>query len=133
MLKKIMCLVLCAAMLVSVALFTACGDYEEPEDKGTVPTTLSIVGITEESTKEEDIRAVEAAINEITKARYKIAINLTLVTMDEYYDLIDERVKTANYYKNVDAAILNYNNYMKQKAESAAAAIQSSKTQRRNG
>ena len=131
MLKKIMCLVLCAAMLVSVALFTACGDYEEPEDKGTVPTTLSIVGITEESTKEEDIRAVEAAINEITKARYKIAINLTLVTMDEYYDLIDERVKTANYYKNVDAAILNYNNYMKQKAESAAAAIQSSKNSKK--
>lgn len=131
MLKKIMCLVLCAAMLVSVALFTACGDYEEPEDKGTVPTTLSIVGITEESTKEEDIRAVEAAINEITKARYKIAINLTLVTMDEYYDLIDERVKTANYYKNVDAAILNYNNYMKQKTESAAAAIQSSKNSKK--
>ena len=84
MLKKIMCLVLCAAMLVSVVLFTACGDYVETEEKGTVPTTLSIVGITEESTKEEDVRAVEAAINEITKARYKIAINLTLVTMDEY-------------------------------------------------
>ena len=51
MLKKIMCLVLCAAMLVSVVLFTACGDYVETEEKGTVPTTLSIVGITEGSTK----------------------------------------------------------------------------------
>lgn len=131
MLKKIMSLVLCAVMLIGTALFTACGDYVEPEENGTIPTTLSIVGITEESTKEEDIRAVEAAINKITKARYKIAIDLTLVTEDEYYDLVEERVKTAEYYKNVDAAILNYNNYMKQKAESAAAAIQSSKNSKK--
>ena len=128
MLKKIISLVLCFAMLACAVLFTACGEYEEEEkEPGTVPTTISIVGITEESTKKEDVAAVEAALNEITKARYKIAVNLTLVTLDEYYDLVDERIKTAIYYKNVDAAILNYNNYMTQQAKSSADAIQSSK------
>lgn len=131
MLKKIISLALCVAMLACAVLFTACGEYEEKEEPGTVPTTISIVGITEKSTKQEDIAAVEAALNEITKARYKIAINLTLVTMDEYYDLVDERIKTAEYYKNVDAAILNYNNYMTQKAKSSADAIQSSKNSKK--
>lgn len=126
MFKKVMCLILCFAMIASVVAFTACGEYEAEVTDSRLPTTLSLLGITEASTKPEDVKRVEDAINKITKARYETAIDLTLVTLDEYEELINAKVKEAEYYTNVDKAIKNYNSYVKNQAENSAASLQSS-------
>jgi hypothetical protein len=61
---------------------------------------------------------VEEALNEIFKARYKTKIDLTLVTKDEYMDLVKERIEIAEAYEIYDNAIAQYNSYIKQKANS---------------
>lgn len=122
--KKILCLGLAVLMLVSVFALTGCELFEKQENKESdsrLPTTLSLIGITEPSTKPEAIKAVEDAINEITMNKYKTKIDLVLVTEDEYYKIIDERVAEAEHNSNVDKAIAQYNKY----AERQAAALQS--------
>lgn len=120
--KKILCLVMAAAMLIGVFAMTGCSLFESNGETTTdsrLPTTLSIVGITEESTTPEAVQAVEDAINKITVAKYETKIDLTLVTRDEYYKLISDRVNEAKYNSTVDAAISQYNKYAEKQAAEA--------------
>ena len=99
---------------------TSCDETNENDTKDTVPTTVTLLGITEKSTTSEAIKAVEDAINKITKARYKTKVELKLVTEDEYLDLINKSIERAEYYKNYDAAVATYNSYMKNEANSVS-------------
>ena len=99
---------------------TSCDENNANETKDTVPTTVTLLGITEKSTTSEAIKAVEDAINKITKARYKTKVELKLVTEDEYFDLINKSIERAEYYKNYDAAVATYNSYMKNEANSVS-------------
>ena len=103
-----------------VVATTSCGsDESSSTSTGTtakVPTTLSFLGITSEETDPENVEMVEEALNEIFKARFKTKIDLTLVTEEEYMDLVKERIEIAEQYKVYDAAIAQYNAYIKQQA-----------------
>ena len=129
--KKILCAIIAFAMIFSVAVMSGCSLFESKEetsDNSRLPITLNIIGITEETTRPEDILAVQDAINEITVAKYETKIILTLVTEDEYYDLVKARCEEAEYYQNVDAAIAQYNKYAERQAaeqQSANAGSQS--------
>jgi hypothetical protein len=59
---------------------------------------------------------VEEALNEIFAARFKTKIDLTLVTEDEYMDLVEERIAIAKEYEVYDKAIAQYNAYIKNQA-----------------
>lgn len=109
MFKKAMCLVLAATMIFAAVLLTSCERKQETASAERLPATISVLGITSEETTPEAVAAVEKAINAQMGKLYKTHIDLKLVTADEYYALIKERVDLANYYKNLDTAINNYN------------------------
>ena len=115
MVKKLLCLILAAVMLFGVLAMTGCslfGEKKQDDSDDRLPTTLNFLGITEGSTTPEATAAVEEELNKILVARYKTKIKLTLVTEDEYYDLIDKRIAEKEHLDNIDSAILQYNKYM---------------------
>ncbi|MGN1095769.1 MAG: hypothetical protein ACI4QR_05220, partial [Eubacteriales bacterium] len=120
MLKKVLSLILCLCMCVAVVLTTAsCGKTSDSESSDTVvPTTMTLLGITSETTTPEAIQAVEDAINKILKARYKTKVELNFVTEDEYISLVKEKLDYAKYLAAYDNAIVVYNKYMKDQASS---------------
>ena len=120
MLKKILSLILCLCMCLGVvAATTSCSSGDSTTtSKSTVPTTLSLLGITSELTNQENVQMVEDALNDIFTARFKTKVDLTLVTEDEYMDLIQERIDIAEYYKKYDDSIAKYNAFIKKSANS---------------
>ena len=121
MLKKILSLTLCLCICFGVVFSaTSCGSSKDskPNSSSTarVPTTLSFLGITSEVTDQKNVEMVEEALNEIFAARFKTKIDLTLVTEDEYMALVEERIQLAEEYKLYDAAIAQYNSYIKKQA-----------------
>lgn len=125
MLKKIISLGLALIMLISVIVLASCAVENEEVTSSRLPITLNMVGITDERTTDEAIKSVEDAINTLTMAEFKTKINLTLVTQDEYYDLINERIEKAKHQLDVESAITQYNKYA-QKVANALSAQQSS-------
>ena len=120
MVKKLLCLILAAVMLFGVLAMTGCslfGEKKQDDSDDRLPTTLNFLGITEGSTTPEATAAVEEELNKILVARYKTKIKLTLVTEDEYYDLIDKRIAEKEHLDNIDSAILQYNKYMQDLAD----------------
>ena len=104
MLKKILSLTLCLCICLGVVFSaTSCGssgDNSTTSTTDTVPTTLSFLGITSEVTDQKNVEMVEKALNEIFAARFKTKLDLTLVTEDEYLDLVKERVYISAYFLN---------------------------------
>ena len=122
MLKKIISFVLAITMLFSVLIvLSGCETETEETVSSRLPITLNMVGITSEETTPEAVKAVEAAINVVTMNEFKTKINLTLVTEDQYYNLIQERIDAAEHQKNVSAAIEKYNRYAQTIANQLAA------------
>lgn len=109
MFKKITSLVLAAVMVMGVLCLASCGTTNQQSEDERLPVTISVLGITEESTTPEAVKAVEKAINNIMGASYSTHVSLTLVTKDEYVDLVKERAELANYNKQLDTAVNNYN------------------------
>ena len=124
MLKKILSLTLCLCICLGVVFSaTSCGssgDNSTTSTTDTVPTTLSFLGITSEVTDQKNVEMVEKALNEIFAARFKTKLDLTLVTEDEYLDLVKERIELAEYYQKYDDSIAQYNSYIKKQANSTA-------------
>ena len=128
MLKKILSLTLCLCICLGVVFSaTSCGSKEDTTSNtgstDAVPTTLSFLGVTSEVTSQENVQMVEDALNDIFSARYKTKIDLTLVTENEYMDLIKERVEQAEYWKKYDESIAQYNAYIKTKANQTGTGI----------
>ena len=116
--KKLLCLLLCALMLMSV-LLTSCGDEESTVSASDLAKTITMYVITETQvnyTPEEyeklsaaekaevdaaraQYEAVEEAINKITKSRYKTQLELHYYTEDQYYDVVAEKLENSAIYK----------------------------------
>jgi len=121
MLKKILSLILCLCICFGVVFSaTSCGSSEGNKNTSNstakVPTRLSFLGITSEETDPANVKMVEEALNEIFAARFKTKIDLTLVTEDQYMDLVKERIEIAKEYEVYDTAIAQYNAYIKKQA-----------------
>jgi len=119
MIKKVLCLALVAIMLCSVVMLTGCENTNTNASTERLPHTISVLGITSSETTPEAVKRVENAINAVMGATYSTHIDLTLVTADEYYDLVNERVKEAKYYTNLDSAVNKYNTAALSQASSA--------------
>ncbi|MBE6616615.1 MAG: hypothetical protein E7627_01535 [Ruminococcaceae bacterium] len=101
MTKKIICLLI--AMIMVLGMFAGCSNEEEEvtpgeetadtESSRRVAMTLSLWLPTDESTTEEAKALVEEAINKITQAKYNTAIELHLISRDEYKSVIDEKIE----------------------------------------
>ncbi len=93
--KKFMSLALLASLILSS--FTGCGaSTDDAEDAlaeaSTQTATITLTAITGDSTTEEAIAAVQAAMNKLTKSDYKTQVILQLKTEDEYVDFIESQV-----------------------------------------
>lgn len=108
--KRLTCLALCVLMLLSVFM-TACGDDAAAETTESA-MTLTMLVITEEQvyytdaeykalSAEEQKRvddvvaqydAVEAAINKITKAKYRTQLDIFYYTEEQYEDIVEEKL-----------------------------------------
>ena len=129
MFKKILCLTLAVAMLcVGVISMVGCEKANEEETER-VPMTLSVLGITSETTTPEAVKNVQDAINSIMDSLYSTHIELTLVTEDEYRDLIKERTELAEYYSTLDSSIDSYNKKLVNSAQSNGTSVMIGKWQ----
>jgi len=94
--KRAISLLLSVLMVFSVIGLTACSGEEEVLDFIQVldedARTITIYGVTEESTTEEAIAAVEERINLFTESIYNTHIILRLFTEDEYEQMLDETI-----------------------------------------
>ncbi|MBQ8257977.1 MAG: hypothetical protein IJY97_00295 [Clostridia bacterium] len=104
--KRIMSLILAFLMLSSV-LFTGCGVFGNGEttepptvggDLENYAVTLSMFVVCEQPVPEKTAKLVEDAFNKITKPNFKTQVKLHFATYDEYYDVIEERVKSNEAY-----------------------------------
>ena len=60
--------------------------------------TLSMFVVCEKEVSEETARLVENAFNNITKANFKTQVKLHFATYDNYYQMIEERIKSNEEY-----------------------------------
>lgn len=108
--KRLICLALCALMLTSV-LFTSCKKEVELDTTETT-ATLTMLVISEEQVYytdaeyaaltaegkahadavKEQYDAVEAAINKITKAKYRTQLDLFYYTEEQYEEILEEKL-----------------------------------------
>lgn len=104
--KRILSLILAFLMLTSM-LFTGCSSLggEDTLDTGDITEeasnsamTLSMFVVSEEPVSPETAKLVEEAFNKITKVNFKTQVKLHFATYDEYYDVIEERVKSNEAY-----------------------------------
>ena len=109
--KRLTSLVLCVLMLLSVFL-TACQKEDATEETVTSAMTLTMLVITEEQvyytdeeyaalsanekTRADEVKAqydaVEAAINRITKAKYKTQLDIFYYTEEQYEEILEEKL-----------------------------------------
>lgn len=103
--KKLVCILLCAVMLVGAIMSTGCsltsGDAVSSDTSGTengsavrTSMTLSLWVPTNESTTEEALYLVEAAINSVTQAEFDTAVKLYAIPEDEYDAVMKDRLAT---------------------------------------
>ncbi len=93
--KKLICLFLSLVMLLGVCL-TGCAEKtddeavaDKTEEASATATTLAVYLMSEAPVSAETAKAVEDAVNEITKAQFKTKLKLYYYTADEYYAKLD--------------------------------------------
>lgn len=119
MFKRIISLGLCLCMIAGTLLFAGCSNDSAntaTTSKDDLPATINLIGITDESTTDEAIDFVEQALNKISKTRFKTKIELTLVTVDEYIQVIEDRVAEAEQASVTLSAIGKYNSLAQKEA-----------------
>ena len=94
--KRLLCLALCALMIMSTLVFSGCTssnsdtEAEVADEASRTTTTLNMYVMTEDKTDPEQAEAVEAAFNKITKSRFKTQVNITFLTEAEYYEALEQ-------------------------------------------
>lgn len=102
--RKLVCILLCLAFVVTCGMFAGCEDAtsNKPADGSTgtdtsigdrSSMTLTLWVPTSDDTTEEAIYAVEEAINAITQAEYDTAIKLYAVPTSEYDKTVKDRLE----------------------------------------
>ena len=94
--KKLISLMLLAGLILSS--MTACGATEEEDPNAldavdTRTTTITLTAITGDSTTPAAIKAVQDAMNKLTKSEYKTQVILQLQTEDDYVEFIESQVE----------------------------------------
>ena len=129
--KRLMSLVLCVLMLLSVFL-TSCKDEGTEVSASDSAKTLTMLVITETqviytddeyealSAEEkatvdavrEQYAAVEEAINKITKSKYKTQLKMYYYTEEQYYDVLEQKLENLEEYTtNATTAKKYYTNF----------------------
>lgn len=91
--KKLICLLLCFAFLVPALVScnkTSDALSDTAKEASRYTTTLNMWLITEEGTDPEQAAAVNAAINKLTKAKFKTQLNIKYLTEAEYYSAVEK-------------------------------------------
>lgn len=97
--KRFLGLVLALSCLL-MPILTACSDGADYVATSKVkPMTITLYGITGESTTEEAILAVQNELNQYTEGNLNTRVLLRLFTEDEYYEKLDEAIEKAQAYK----------------------------------
>ena len=111
MTKRLISLVLCVLMLMSV-LLTSCAEEELELNTSASAITLTMLAVTDTQvyyTEEEyaalseeekahvdavkaQYDAVEEAINKITKSKYKTQLDIFYYTADQYYEMLEMKM-----------------------------------------
>lgn len=92
--KKLLCLLLCMATILSAGMLGGCAQEEEEDLNSNVNTsrtavTLSMWIISENKISAETEKAVEAAFNSFTESKYTTHVDLIFCTEDEYREKVD--------------------------------------------
>lgn len=106
--KRLLCLLLSFVMLVSVML-TGCSSNENElqniaEAAARNTMTLSMYLMSEKEVSEDQVEKIENAVNQITKARFKVQLDLRYFTEDEYYEAVEAAFKKTKEDKDAKAA-----------------------------
>ena len=108
--KRIICLLLSVIMLL--LCFAGCGkktDEEIAEDitneASESAMTLSMYLLADAPVSAEQAAKIEAAVNKITKSKFKTQMKLTFLTEDQYYTVLEENLRlqeenSKNYTSN---------------------------------
>ena len=102
--RKLVCILLCLACVVTCGFFAVCEDVETntPADGSTgtdtssvdrSSMTLTLWVPTSDDTTEEAIYAVEEAINAITQAEFDTAVKLYAIPTSQYDKTVKERLE----------------------------------------
>ena len=115
--KRLLSLVLCAIMLFSACVLSACSEERGltnstgtiVTDSNNAPMTIYIYGIKEEGTTEAGIRLVEEELNKISIKKYNTTVDLLLFEEKEYASIVfaktQEAMSTYNQKKKKDETI----------------------------
>lgn len=116
--KRLLSLVLCAIMLFSACVLSACGEERgltnsggaiTPDTNKDNPMTIYIYGIKEEGTTEAGIRLVEEELNKISVRKYNTTVDLLLFDEAEYASIVfaktQEAMSTYNQKKKKDETL----------------------------
>lgn len=92
--KRILCLVLCVLMLVGCLAGCSSQTDDEAvdninEEASESAMTLSMYLMSENKMSDEQIDAIETAVNKITKSKFKTRLELYFYTADEYYEKLE--------------------------------------------
>ncbi len=88
--KKLLCFLVAVACVLPLIL-TGCRSEGTVSDVGTKPMTITLYGITGETTTEEAIEAVQEELNFYTEGKFNTHIVLKLYPESEYYRILDEK------------------------------------------
>ncbi len=89
--KRLLCFLIAILCVLPLTL-TGCGEEEEITEEPIKPLTLTLYGITGDSTTEEAIKAVEEELNVYTEGKFNTHIVLKLYPEDEYYAVLDAKL-----------------------------------------
>ena len=101
--KRFLCFLIAILCILPLTL-TGCAEDEEVAETGTKPITLTLYGITGETTTEEAIKAVEKELNIYTEGQFNTHIVLKLYPEDEYYKVLDQKLAEIGRIKKEEAA-----------------------------
>ncbi len=92
--KRILCLLMCLLMVVSV--FAGCAQKDDDaavedinEEASESALTLSMYLMSENKMSQEQMDAIETAANRLTKSKFKTQLELSFFTEDEYYEKLE--------------------------------------------
>ncbi len=108
--RRLLCLLMSLMMIGSVLLMASCGEkvlanpLDLNETAGRSTMTLSMYIMTEQPVNEDTRSEITAAVNRITKAKFKTQLVLYFYTESEYYQKLDDAF--AEKAKEIEAAEL---------------------------
>ncbi|MBQ8432830.1 MAG: hypothetical protein IJX28_08100 [Clostridia bacterium] len=100
--KRLVCLLLCLTMLLSLVLTACSGEDDDVEDKITTEAsenamTLTMWIVSEKKLSEETIDLVSSELSDITKSKFKTQLEITFLTKDVYESTVTQTI--LNYEK----------------------------------